>query len=104
MYMDIFFTSGPLVENLAEDKILAAGTIKEKAVGFHDSLKGLKLSNGDYASERVGDTCYYAFEDRKRVCFVINVFPERMDRDVVRAQFVGSLQLQAISSHVASLQ
>ena len=53
--MDIFFNSGPLVEQLAEDKIFVAGTIKERAVGFPESLKGLKL--GDYASERVGDTC-----------------------------------------------
>ena len=48
----------------------------------------LKLSKGDYASERVGDTYYYAFEDRKRVCFVSNVFPERMDSDVVRVQLM----------------
>ena len=59
-------------------------------------MKGLKLSKGDYASERLGDTCYYVFEDRKRVCFVSNVFPERMDSDVVRVQLDGSLQLQAI--------
>ena len=84
--MDNFFTSGPLVEQLAEDKIFVAATIKERAVGFPDSLNGLKLSKGDYASERVGDTCYYAFEDRIRVCFVSNVFPERMDSDVMRVK------------------
>ena len=92
----IFLNSGPLVEQLAEDKIFVAGTIKERAVGFPDSLKGLTLSKGDYASERVGDTCYYAFEERKRVCLGSNVFPERMDSDVVRVQIDGSLQLQAI--------
>ena len=74
-----------------------AGTIKERAVGFPECLKGLKLSKGDNASERVGDTCCYAFEDRKRVCLVSNVFPERMDSDVERVQIDGSLQLQAIS-------
>ena len=63
LYMDNFFTSG---QQLAVDKIFVAGTIKERAVGFPDSLNGLKLSKGDYASGRVGDTCY-AFEDRKRV-------------------------------------
>ena len=96
LYMDNFFNNGPLVEQLAEDKIFVAGTIKERAVGFPDSLKGLKLSKGDYASERVGDTYYYAFEDRKRVSLVSNVFPERMDSDVVRVQIDGSLQLQAV--------
>ena len=28
------------------------------------------------ACERVGDICYYIFEDRSRVCFVSNIFPE----------------------------
>ena len=71
--------------------------MKEKAVGFPDSLKGLKLSKGDYASERVGDKCYYAFENRKRLCFVINVFLERMDSNVVNVQLLdGSLQWQTI--------
>ena len=32
LYMDNFFNSGPLVEQLAEDKIFVAGTIKERAV------------------------------------------------------------------------
>ena len=41
--MDNFFNSGPLFEQLAEDKIFVAGSIKERAVGFPDSLKGLKL-------------------------------------------------------------
>ena len=38
----------------------------------------------------------FAYEDRKRVCLVSNVFPERMDSDVVRVQMDRSLQLQAI--------
>ena len=59
-------------------------------------MKGLKLLKGDYASQRVGDTCYFAFEDRKRVCFVSNIFPQRMDSDVMRVQLDGSLQLQVI--------
>ena len=73
-----------------------AGTIKERAVGFPNSLKGLNLLKCDYACERVGDICYYAFEDRERVCLGSNVFPERMDSDVVRVQIDGSLQLQAV--------
>ena len=46
LYIKNFFTSGALVEQLAEDKIFVAGTIKERAVGFPDSLKGLKLLKG----------------------------------------------------------
>ena len=86
----------PLVEQLDEDKIFVAGTIKERAVGFPESLKGLKLSKGDYVSEKIGGTYYYAFENRKRVCFVSSVVPERMDSDVMRVQLDGSLQFKTI--------
>ena len=34
VYMDNYFTSGPLVEELALDKIYVAGTIKQRTVGF----------------------------------------------------------------------
>ena len=52
--MDNYFTSGPLVEELAQDKIYVAGTIKQRAVGFPEGLKSVKLSKGNYACERVG--------------------------------------------------
>ena len=39
LYMDNFFNSGPLVEQLAEDKIFVAGTIKERAVRFPDTMQ-----------------------------------------------------------------
>ena len=66
--MDNYFTSGPLVEELAQDKIYVAGTIKQRAVVFPEGLKSVKLSKGNYACERVGDICYSVFEDRSRVC------------------------------------
>ena len=40
--------------------------------------------------------CYYAFEDRSRVCFVSNVFPEAMETQVVRVQLDRTLQFQSI--------
>ena len=96
VYMDNYFTSGPLVEELAQDKIYVAGTIKQRAVGFPEGLKSVKLSKGNYACERVGDICYYVFEDRSRVCFVSNVFPEAMETQVVRIQLDRTLQFQSI--------
>ena len=39
VYMDNYFTSGPLVEELAQDKIYVTGTIKQRAVGFPEGLK-----------------------------------------------------------------
>lgn len=96
VYADNFFTSGPLVEELAHDKIYVAGTIKERAVGYPESLRGLKLEKGSYACETVGDTCYYVFEDRGTAHFVSNAFPESMESQVVRLQVDGTLQFQSI--------
>ena len=58
----------------------------------------MKLSKGNYACEWVGDICYYVFEDRSRVCFVSNVFPESMATQVVRVQLDRTLQFQSIPS------
>ena len=96
IYMDNFFTSGPLVEELAKSKIYVVGTIRQSSAGFPDSLKGLKLAKGKYACERVGEVCYFLFEDRKTVSFVSNVFPESMESSVVRMQPDNSLQFQSI--------
>ena len=38
VYIDNYFTSGPLVEELAQDKIYVAGTIKQRTVGFPEGL------------------------------------------------------------------
>ena len=46
VYMDNFFTSGPLVEDLAKNKIYKAGTIRQTSKGFPENLRGLKLSKG----------------------------------------------------------
>ena len=79
LYMDNFFTSGPLVDELAALKIYVVGTIQQRATGFPNSLKGIKIPKGSYLAQKVGGTCYYVFHDRKVVSFVSNVFPEAMD-------------------------
>ena len=56
----------------------------------------MNFSKGGYACERVGDICYYVFEDRSGLCFVSNVFPEAMEIQVVRVQLDGNLQFQSI--------
>ena len=84
VYMDNYFTSGPLVEELAQLFAYSASDIKFCPVGFPEGLKSVKLSKGNYACERVGDMRYYVFEDRSRVSFVSNVFPEAMETQVVR--------------------
>ena len=45
--------------------------------------------------EQVGDNCSFVFQDRKEVCFITNVFPEKMDSKVVRPQ-PGVLRAQSV--------
>lgn len=96
VYCDNFYSSGPLVDMLANDKIFVAGTIKKCARGFPDSLKRAKPPLGGYVSERVDDKCYFVFQDRREVCFVTNVFPEHMDTGVARIQPGGVLRVQSV--------
>lgn len=96
LYMDNFFTSGPLVDALAKNMIYVAGTIQQRAAGFPDSLKGVKLDRGTYAAAMVGDTCYYVFHDRSVVSFVSNVFPEHMKAKVARTQVDGIFKYQSV--------
>ena len=70
------------------------GTIKERAVGFPDSLRGLKLSKGGYAAR--GLVICTIMLLKKTDEFKLNVFPERMDSNGMRVQLDGSVQLQAI--------
>ena len=98
VYCDNFYSSGPLVDMLAKDKIFFAGTIKKCAAGFPDSLKVAKPPKGCYVSERVGDKVYFVFQDRSQVCFVTNVFPEHMDSQVARVQPEGVLRKQSVPS------
>ena len=82
--MDKFFTSGPLVDELAKHDIFVAGTIQQTAQGFPSELKGLKLPVGQFAGVSTGETSYHTFKDRKMVSFVSNAFPVAMKGRVAR--------------------
>ena len=96
VYCDNFYSSGPLVDMLAKEKIFLCGTIKKCAKGFPESLKQAKPPQGSYVSEKVDEKCYFVFKDRSEVCFVTNVFPEHMDARVARLQPGGVLQTQSV--------
>ena len=96
VYMDNFYTSGELAEELAKDEIYTVGTIKSDAKGFPAQLKNLTLSRGEYISFKSGDIVYYAFHDRKVVQFLSNVFPETMPNQVPRVQPDGTFRYQAV--------
>ena len=55
LYCDNYYSSGPLVEELARKKIYFAGTIRKNAKGFPENLKSVKLPKGTYVAETVGD-------------------------------------------------
>ena len=96
VYMDNFFNSGPLTEELAQMKVYVAGTIKKRAVGFPKSLRGVKLDKGGYVAESVDDMSYYVFNDRNVVNFVSNVFPEHMSHEVARPQCDHTFGYQSV--------
>ena len=96
VYLDNYFTSGPLIKELAEDGIYVAGTIQQRAKGFPDSLKGVKLQKGKFKTKRVGGIQYSVFNDRKCVSFATNVFPGRVKGAVARVQPSGLLGCQSV--------
>ena len=80
LYLDNFFTSGPLVSELYKEEIYVAGTIQQRAAGFPNNLKDTRPARGSYVVERVGNICYYVFHDRNLVSFVTNAPPRRDGR------------------------
>ena len=95
VYVDNYFTSGPLVKELAQDKIYVHGTIKQRAVGFPEGLKSVKLSKGNYACERVGDICYYVFKDRSG-CVLLVMPSLKQWRPRLKVQLNRTSQFQSI--------
>ena len=89
VYLDNYFTSGPLVESLRKKGIFTAGTIQQRAKGFPEELKKVRPPAGEFASAEVGKSksgriVYSVFNDRKVVSFVSNAFPPSMKGKVAR--------------------
>ena len=77
VYMDNFYASGELAEELSKDEIYMVGTIKSDAKGFPAQLKNITLSRGEYVSFKLGDIVYYVFHDCKVVWFISNGYFRR---------------------------
>ena len=69
VYCDNFYSSGPLIEMLANKKNFVVGTIKMTVAGF-PPLKDVKPEKGSYVSTSVGSINYFVFHDRKVVCLL----------------------------------
>ena len=75
LYMDRFFTSWPLVEELQERGIYTVGTIKRNAAGFPKELRDVTPEKGKFLSQQsVKGMSYYVYND-SIMAFVTNVFP-----------------------------
>ena len=96
VYMDNFYTSGPLADELAKDEIYTVGTIKANARGYPQELRSVTPKKGDYAALTSGEKVYSVFNDRKVVRFMSNAFPESMSSQVARTQPDGSFRYQSI--------
>ena len=75
VYMDRFFTSGPLVQELQRHKIYTVGSIKKNAAGFPPQLSGKRPEKGSYVACSTEQANFYVFHDRTVVSLVSNVFP-----------------------------
>ena len=75
VYMDRFFTSGPLARDLRSVGIFTVGTVNRDSAGFPQRLKLSNPSPGCYYAERDSDITYYVYNDRRVVCFLSNCFP-----------------------------
>ena len=79
LYCDKFYSSGPLVDCLARDRICFINTIKKNVKGFPAVLKNAKPSMGSYLSGTLDGKSYFVFRDCREDCFMTNNFPEHMD-------------------------
>ena len=103
VYLDNYFTSLDLALRLADMGIGIVGTAKGNCEGLPDGLKGklADLDKGDYLCipAAQGKVNFYAYNDRKLVRFITNVFPASMPCRVPVRQSSGVL----VSKHVPPL-
>ena len=93
LYVDNFYSSGPLADELASKQIYIVGTIRRNAQGFPQSLRSDSVvpHRGDYMCVSVGANQYFVYHDRRVVRFISNVFPASMDGRVRLVQPEGTL-------------
>ena len=95
LYMDRFFTSGPLVEELQERGIYTVGTIKRNAAGFPKELRDVTPEKGKFLLQQSEKgTSYYVYNDNSIVAFVTNVFsPPQSTIPMYRLEKSGAMSL-----------
>ena len=73
-----------------------SGEVVSVTAGKGERVEVVKAVLEAKLGEQVGDNRYFVFQDHKGVCFITNVFPEKMDSKVVRPQPGGVLRAQSV--------
>jgi len=74
-YMDNFFSSPDLYDNLAQKKIFCCGTVRLHRKGMPKDLKPktLRLKHGDIQVRTRGDLMAVVWKDKREVCLLTNI-------------------------------
>ena len=77
LYMDNFFSSPDLFDDLAQKKISCCGTVRLNRKGMPKDLlpKTLKLKRGDLRVRTRGYMTAVAWKDKRGVCLLTNIHP-----------------------------
>jgi len=75
LYMDNFFSSPDLYDNLAQKKIFCCGTVRLHRKGMPKDLKPktLRLKRGDIQVRTRSDLTAVVWKDKRDVCLLINI-------------------------------
>ena len=75
LYMDNFFSSPDLHDDLAHKKIFCCGTVRLHRKGMPKDLKPktLRLKCGDIGVRTRGDTMAVVWKDKRDECFLTNI-------------------------------
>jgi len=79
LYMDNFFSSPDLYNDLAQKKIFCCGTVRLHRKGMPKDLKPktLRLKHGDIRVRTKGDLTAVVWKDKRDVCLLINIHETR---------------------------
>ena len=94
LFVDNFFTSIPLAQQLENAGIFLCGTIRQNRKGFPAELKEFtKMERGQFHTKQVdGKLTATVWQDTKLVSFLSNISPPKADTTLARKQRDGSVK------------
>lgn len=103
VYMDNFFTSPALFDNLFKEKIYCSGTVRTNRKGMPQAIKSAKLKNrGDSIIMQRGNLSAVSWKDKKNVTYLSTNCDSTESTTVMRRQKDGSVKEMPCPSVVPS--